>query len=61
MSLNYLLMEQDDMKRAGIGGKRQSMGVILVSQGYDITMIILIIIYSIMIAFYFVLEDIVFN
>ena len=54
-------MDQEDMKEAGIVGAHHKVGIMLVSKSYDVTMIILIVIYCFLIAVYFVLEDILFE
>lgn len=54
-------MDQEDMTEAGITGMHHKVGMMLVSKSYDVSMIILIVIYCILIAIYFVLEDILFE
>lgn len=55
------MMDTADMERYGMSGARLKLGGVLVSKCYDIYMIVLIVIYSILIAVYFVLEDTLFN
>lgn len=55
------MMDVEDMEKAGILGFRLSLGKLLVSKAYDITMIIIIVIYSLLIVAFFILEDIYFT
>lgn len=54
-------MDQEDMKEAGIVGAHHKVGMVLVSKTYDVIMIILIVVYCMLIAVYFVLEDVLFE
>lgn len=54
-------MDVEDMKKAGIGGCRLETGKLLVSKSYDILMIAIIILYCLLIAAFFILEDLFFR
>jgi len=56
-----MTMDKDEMHKYGITGCRQKTAFFLLSKVYDIVMICLIMLYSIMIVFYFALEDFVFE
>lgn len=61
LKVNYLMMDVEDMQKVGITGCRLSVGRGLVSKGYDIAMIIIIVIYCLLMAASFVMEDIYFT
>ena len=52
-----MLMDQEDLKRFKIGGCRIKLAGALMSKGYDIAMIVLIVIYSLLLGAYFIVED----
>lgn len=59
MQPNYLLMEKDDLVKEGVNDFRLGLASLLMSRGYDIAMIVLIIIYALLLVAYFIVEDII--
>jgi hypothetical protein len=58
---NFLLMDDDDLKKEGIIGCRLKLAEMLKSKVYDVLMIILIVFYTLLIFLYFTFQDSFFN
>ena len=57
LQTNYLLMDKEDLLEAGLKGYRIKLASVLMSSAYDITMIVLIVFYSLILGAYFIVED----
>ena len=57
MNKNYLLMDDAELEKLGVVGYRSTINKMLRSKPYDIIMIILIVIYTLLIFLYFSVED----
>lgn len=57
MQQNYLTMDRHDLEKVGFGGARLNLCLFLSSKCYDVSQVILIIIYCILLAITFLVED----
>lgn len=57
-SRNYLIMTREELEDVGISGCRLNLAMILRSKVVDVSSIVLILFYSVLIFFYFLVEDV---
>eukprot|EP00347_Sterkiella_histriomuscorum_P005745 403355433 len=58
---NFLLMDSEELQKNGIHGKRLALALLLRSKAYDVLMILLIVLYTVLIFIYFAFADQYFN
>ena len=57
MQQNYLTMDKHDLEKLGFGGGRLNLCLFLSSKCYDLSQVVLIIIYCVLLAITFLVED----
>lgn len=61
LTTNFLLMDDDELRKNGIKGWRLKLAGTMKSKVYDILMIILIVLYTLLIFLYFAFQDMLFE